>query len=51
MGKVTGFLEYQRLQEASEDASTRKQHYREFVQHLGDDKTKTTKLILPHKDK
>mgnify|MGYP003343518664 CR=1 FL=1 len=32
MGKVTGFLEYQRLQEASEDASSRKQHYREFVQ-------------------
>ena len=40
MGKVTGFLEYQRLQEASEDASTRKQHYREFVQHLSDEDAK-----------
>src|SRR5512139_3772304 len=36
MGKVTGFLEYQRLQEAAEPASERIKHYREFVIHLTD---------------
>jgi glutamate synthase (NADPH) small chain len=37
MGKVTGFLEYERLQEAAEDKSTRIKHYREFVGHLSDE--------------
>ncbi|MBN9429166.1 MAG: glutamate synthase subunit beta [Burkholderiales bacterium] len=37
MGKVTGFLEYQRLQEAAEDAQHRLRHYREFVLHLSDE--------------
>src|SRR3954464_5225169 len=37
MGKVTGFLEFQRLQEAAEDKEARKKHYREFVVHLTDD--------------
>jgi glutamate synthase (NADPH/NADH) small chain len=37
MGKITGFLEYQRLQEAAEDKELRKKHYREFVLHLGDE--------------
>jgi glutamate synthase (NADPH/NADH) small chain len=41
MGKITGFLEFRRLQEASEDKESRKQHYREFVHHLSDDETKT----------
>ena len=36
MGKVTGFLEYQRLQEAAEDKRERTKHYREFVHHLSD---------------
>jgi len=36
MGKVTGFMEYQRLQEASEAPESRKKHYHEFVQHLSD---------------
>ena len=36
MGKVTGFLEFARLQEASESANTRTGHYREFVAHLTD---------------
>ena len=36
MGKVTGFLEYQRLQEASEAPQLRKKHYKEFVLHLSD---------------
>ncbi len=40
MGKLTGFLEYQRLQEAAEDSDTRKQHYREFVLHLSDEEAK-----------
>jgi glutamate synthase (NADPH/NADH) small chain len=37
MGKVTGFLEYERLQETAEDKSTRIKHYREFVGHLTDE--------------
>ena len=36
MGKVTGFLEHQRLQEAAEAPQERKRHYREFVAHLTD---------------
>jgi glutamate synthase (NADPH) small chain len=36
MGKVTGFLEYQRLSEANEAAQERVQHYKEFVLHLSD---------------
>jgi len=40
MGKVTGFLEYQRLQEASEDKELRTKHYREFVLHLSDEEAK-----------
>jgi glutamate synthase (NADPH/NADH) small chain len=40
MGKVTGFLEYQRLAEASEPVEERKKHYREFVLHLSDDEAK-----------
>ena len=37
MGKVTGFLEYERLTEAAEDKGTRVKHYREFVGHLSDE--------------
>ena len=40
MGKVTGFLEYQRLHEAAEAVDTRKKHYREFVLHLTEDEAK-----------
>ena len=36
MGKVTGFLEFERLKEASEAAEERVHHYREFVLHLDD---------------
>ena len=36
MGKITGFMEFQRLQEGSEAPAARKQHYREFVRHLSD---------------
>ena len=36
MGKVTGFLEFQRLNEAAEAPEVRKKHYREFVAHLSD---------------
>jgi len=41
MGKVTGFMEYQRLQEASEAPQSRKKHYKEFLVHLGDSEAKT----------
>jgi len=40
MGKVTGFLEYQRLHEASENKDARKQHYNEFVMRLDDSAAK-----------
>ena len=37
MGKVTGFLELERLQEAAEAPITRVKHWREFVVHLTED--------------
>ena len=37
MGKITGFMEYQRLAEAVEDKRERVKHYREFVLHLADE--------------
>jgi glutamate synthase (NADPH/NADH) small chain len=37
MGKVTGFLEYARLEEAAEAPQSRKRHWREFVAHLTDE--------------
>src|SRR5690606_5510729 len=36
MGKITGFLEYERLAETSEAADERVKHYREFVLRLPD---------------
>ena len=36
MGKVTGFLEFQRLNEVSEARENRVKHWREFVGHLSD---------------
>ena len=36
-GKVTGFLELERIQEAAEPANERVRHYREFVLALTDD--------------
>jgi glutamate synthase (NADPH) small chain len=40
MGKPTGFIEYQRLAEASVPPAERLKHYREFVMHLTDDEAK-----------
>ena len=40
MGKVTGFLEYRRLQEVAEAPEQRKKHFREFIAHLGDAEAK-----------
>ena len=37
MGKITGFLEYQRLEEAAEAPRARTKHWREFIVHLTDD--------------
>ena len=36
MGKVTGFMEFQRLKEASEAPTLRKKHYKEFIVTLTD---------------
>jgi glutamate synthase (NADPH) small chain len=40
MGKVTGFLEFERLEEAHEAPEQRKKHYREFYARLSDDEAK-----------
>jgi len=40
MGKVTGFLEYERLEEPHEAPEARKRHYREFYLRLSDDEAK-----------
>ncbi|MES2832384.1 MAG: glutamate synthase subunit beta [Pseudomonadota bacterium] len=40
MGKITGFMEFQRLKEASEPPRTRTTHYKEFLLHLSDDDAK-----------
>jgi glutamate synthase (NADPH/NADH) small chain len=37
MGKVTGFLEYERVEETYEAPEARKKHYREFTLRLADD--------------
>jgi glutamate synthase (NADPH/NADH) small chain len=37
MGKITGFLEYQRLEEAAEAPESRRKHWHEFVIHLTDE--------------
>jgi len=34
MGKITGFLEFQRLEEAHQEPEERKKHYREFILRL-----------------
>jgi glutamate synthase (NADPH) small chain len=36
VGKITGFLEYERLEEPHEPKETRKKHYREFYARLDD---------------
>ncbi|MGH8709038.1 MAG: glutamate synthase subunit beta, partial [Burkholderiales bacterium] len=40
MGKVTGFLEYERLEETHEAPQARKKHYREFYARLSDGEAK-----------
>lgn len=41
MGKPTGFMEFERLEEAYEPVEQRLTHYKEFVQTLSDDAAKT----------
>ena len=41
MGKVTGFMEFQRLSEGLEKTDSRLKHYKEFVLHLSDDEAAT----------
>jgi len=40
MGKITGFMEFERLQEASEAPTKRLKNWREFVLHLSDGESK-----------
>ncbi|MFA4912949.1 MAG: glutamate synthase subunit beta [Burkholderiaceae bacterium] len=40
MGKITGFMEFERLKEASEAPVKRLKNWREFVLHLSDDESK-----------
>ncbi len=40
MGKVTGFMEYNRLSEANLPVAERVKNYKEFVLHLSDDQAK-----------
>jgi glutamate synthase (NADPH/NADH) small chain len=40
MGKITGFLEFQRLAEAAEAPASRVHHFKEFVGHLSDSEAK-----------
>ena len=47
MGKITGFLEYQRLQEASEDKESRKKHYRDIPIKIGCSAMKPEKPGIP----
>ncbi|HEX6004369.1 MAG TPA: glutamate synthase subunit beta [Burkholderiales bacterium] len=37
MGKITGFMEYRRLEEAYEAPEQRKKHFREFIPRLSDE--------------
>ena len=40
MGKITGFMEYQRLAEAAQEPQERKKHYKEFILALDDGQAK-----------
>src|SRR5512145_2889056 len=40
MGKITGFMEYRRLEEAAEAPQSRTRHWREFVVQLSDEQGK-----------
>jgi glutamate synthase (NADPH/NADH) small chain len=40
MGKITGFMEYERLEEPHQAPQARKQHYREIYLHLPDEDAK-----------
>jgi glutamate synthase (NADPH/NADH) small chain len=41
MGKVTGFLEFERVEESYEAKDSRKKHYREFIPPLSDEQART----------
>ena len=40
MGKITGFLEFQRVEEAHQEPEERKKHYREFILRLTEEEAK-----------
>ena len=50
MGKVTGFMEFERLEQAHEPVAQRKTHFREFITPLSQQEAKPvsyTHLTLP----
>ena len=40
MGKITGFMEYERLEEPHQSPEQRRRHFREFIQHINDDEAR-----------
>ncbi len=40
MGKITGFMEYPRIEEPHEAPEQRRRHFREFIQHVNDDEAR-----------
>src|SRR6186713_280815 len=47
MGKVTGFLEFERVEENYEAKDSRKKHYREFIPHSTNNFPEFTGRICP----
>jgi glutamate synthase (NADPH/NADH) small chain len=40
MGKITGFLEFPRVEEPHETPDIRRRHFREFIRHINDDEAR-----------
>lgn len=46
MGKVTGFMEFERLEQAHEPVAQRKTHFREFITPLSQQEAKRRPLAV-----
>ena len=46
MGKVTGFMEFERLEQAHEPVAQRKTHFREFITPLSQQEAKQQVLLM-----
>ena len=44
MGKVTGFMEFERLEQAHEPVAQRKTHFREFITPLSQQEAKQQEI-------